>query len=71
MRDGTNLTKLTAQFPNSHYTVDSTSGHLSVKGATYNDTGVYLCVATNKAGSDSANITVDVEGESTACMKLH
>ena len=64
--NGTNLTNLVTKSLNSRYHINTELGQLTVKGATYWDAGVYTCIATNRAGSDTANLTVDVEGKSTA-----
>ena len=60
----TNLTNFATQFPNSRYKIDTDLdlGQLTVKGATYGDAGVYTCITTNRAGSDRADFTIDVEG---------
>ena len=63
IHNGANLTNLTIQLAYSRYVVDADQRYLTVKEATYGDAGLYSCVATNKAGSDIANLTVDVEGE--------
>ena len=60
--NGANLTNLAMISQDSQYRIDSELGHLTVKGATYGDSGVYTCTATNRAGSDSADFTIDVEG---------
>ena len=45
-------------------TVDAaTVGLLSVTRATYGDAGNYTCIASNKAGADSASIHVEIEGK--------
>lgn len=60
--NGTNLTNVATQSSNPKYEVNIELGQLTVKGATYWDAGVYTCIVTNRAGSDSANLMVDVEG---------
>ena len=69
--NGVNLTTLASHSPNSRYLVDIDLGLLTVKGATYDDTGVYTCTATNRAGSDSADVYIDVEGLSTMKYSPH
>ena len=56
-----NITNLALSL-DSRYKIDSELGRLTVKGATYGDSGVYTCTATNRAGSDSADFMIDVEG---------
>ena len=64
-----NLTEL-AEAPHSRFVVDNETDYLTVRGATYADTGVYTCIAINKAGSDSVNLTVNIEGESTLIFAI-
>ena len=46
----------------SRYEVNTVTGTLLVRDATYGDAGTYTCIATNKVGKDSANTTVTLEG---------
>ena len=64
-----NITEL-AEAPDFRFVVDNETDYLTVRGATYADTGVYTCIATNKAGSNSANLTINIEGESTLIFAI-
>ena len=46
----------------SRYEVDTVTGTLLVREATYGDAGTYTCIATNKVGKDSANATLTFQG---------
>ena len=48
---------------NTQSEVNSVTGRLTVSGASYGDAGMYTCNATNKAGSDSTNFTINIEGK--------
>ena len=61
----TGITEL-SQTSGSRYTVETqTRGRsvLTVSGASYRDAGTYNCTATNKAGTDSTSITVEIQGK--------
>ena len=63
----TGITEL-SQTSGSRYTVETqTRGHsvLTVSGASYRDDGTYTCIATNKAGTDSTSINVEIQGKKT------
>ena len=56
-----NLTEM-SQRSGSRIEVNRATGRLLVRGVTYGDAGMYMCIASNKAGIDTANITISVEG---------
>ena len=48
---------------NTQSEVNSVTERLTVSGASYGDAGMYTCITTNKAGSDSTNFTINIEGK--------
>ena len=46
----------------SRYEVDTVTGTLLVREATYDDAGTYTCVASNDVGSEISNVTISIEG---------
>ena len=63
-----NVTEL-SQMPNSRYSFDSARGQvLTVSRATYRDAGTYTCTATNKAGTDTASVNVEIQGKNNAIV---
>ena len=48
---------------NTQSEVNSVIGRLTVRGTSYGDAGTYTCIATNIAGSDSTNFTINIVGK--------
>ena len=61
---------LLRELPSDRFSLDSATGALELSLAEYDDSGQYLCNATNSIGSSTTFVTLIVLGEymSTACM---
>ena len=60
----TNHTQLAlSEMSNSRYSTDSARGQLlTVRTATYQDVGTYICTATNEVGNDTGSINIEIQG---------
>ena len=56
--------KLDGPLPIERFTQEA-SGALVIKEASYEDSGTYLCTASNELGTDHANFTITVYGNLT------
>ena len=60
-----------ARLTGTRYSIDATSGSLTVTGASYDDAGVYSCEVSNAAGNDTQNNMVSIEGKYQNSTAIH